>query len=85
MWTIHTIICILNISIQPFCSYGGKLPITFTNYNTCDIAIYSKLDLIENNHLKHMQKDIDRLNYILWAIGFMVATQFIAWILRMLG
>ena len=49
------------------------------------LHIYSKLDLIENNHLKHMQKDIDRLNYILWAIGFMVATQFIAWILRMLG
>ena len=39
MWHIHTIICIINISIQPFCSYGGKLPITFTNYNTCDIAI----------------------------------------------
>ena len=49
------------------------------------LHIYSKLDLIENNHLKHMQKDIDRLNYILWAIVFMVATQFIAWILRMLG
>ena len=39
MWHIHTIICIINISIQPFCSYGGKLPITFTNYNSCDIAI----------------------------------------------
>ena len=49
------------------------------------LHINSKLDLKENNHLKHMQKDIDRLNYILWAIGFMVATQFIAWILRMLG
>jgi hypothetical protein len=41
--------------------------------------------LLENNHLKHMQRDIDRLNYILWAIGFMVATQFVAWILRMFG
>ena len=49
------------------------------------LHIYNKLDLLENNHLKHMQRDIDRLNYILWAIGFMVATQFIAWILRMLG
>ena len=49
------------------------------------LHIYNKLDLLENNHLKHMQRDIDRLNYILWAIGFMVATQFVAWILRMIG
>ena len=47
------------------------------------LHIYNKLDLLENNHLKHMQKDIDRLNYILWAIAFMVATQFVSWILRM--
>ena len=49
------------------------------------LHIYNKLDLLENNHLKHMQRDIDLLNYILWAIGFMVATQFVAWILRMFG
>ena len=49
------------------------------------LHIYNKLDLLENNHLKHMQRDIDRLNYILWAIGFMVATQFVAWILRIFG
>ena len=49
------------------------------------LHIYNKLDLLENNHLKHMQKDIDRLNYILWAIGFMVATQFVSWVLRMFG
>ena len=49
------------------------------------LHIYNKLDLLENNHLKHMQRDIDRLNYILWAIGFIVATQFVAWILRMFG
>ena len=49
------------------------------------LHIYNKLDHLENNHLKHMQRDIDRLNYILWAIGFMVATQFVSWILRMFG
>ena len=49
MWTIHTIICILNISIQPFCSYGGKLPITFTNYNTCDIAIDRIVEKIDED------------------------------------
>ena len=47
------------------------------------LHIYNKLDLLENNHINHMQKDIDRLNYILWAIAFMVATQFVSWILRM--
>ena len=49
------------------------------------LHIYNKLDLLENNHLRHMQRDIDRLNYILWAIGFMVATQFVSWVLRMFG
>ena len=49
------------------------------------LHIYNKLDLLENNHLKHMQRDIDRLNYILWAIGFMAATLFVSWVLRMFG
>ena len=49
------------------------------------LHIYNKLDLLENNHLKHMQRDIDRLNYILWAIGCMVAIQIVSWILRMFG
>jgi|TARA_R100000426_G_scaffold32722_2_gene26807 hypothetical protein len=49
MWHIHTIICIINISIQPFCSYGGKLPITFTNYNSCDIAIDRIVEKIDED------------------------------------
>ncbi len=47
------------------------------------LDIYTKIDIIENNHLKHIEKDISRLNYILWAIGFMILTQFLAWVLRM--
>ena len=47
--------------------------------------LHQKIHTIETNHLKHMQRDIDRLNYILWAIGFMVATQFVSWVLRMFG
>jgi hypothetical protein len=49
MWHIHTIICLINISIQPFCSYGGKLPITFTNYNSCDIAIDRVVEKIDED------------------------------------
>lgn len=49
------------------------------------INIYNKIDTLENNHIPHLEKEIKKLNYVLWAIGFMVATQFIAWILRMLG
>ena len=49
MWHIHTIICIINISIQPFCSYGGKLPITFSNFNTCDIAIDRIVEKIDED------------------------------------
>ena len=49
------------------------------------LDIYNKIDLIQNNHLKHLEKDISKLNYILWAIGFMVLTQFISWVLSMIG
>ena len=47
------------------------------------VNIYNKIELIETNHIFHLQKEVKKLNYILWTIGFMVATQFISWILRM--
>ena len=34
-----------------------------------------KLDIIENNHLVHIQKDLDKLNRILWVVGFGVFSQ----------
>ena len=49
------------------------------------VNIYNKIELLETNHIFHLQKEVRKLNYILWTIGFMVATQFISWILRMLG
>jgi len=47
------------------------------------VNIYNKIDLLETNHIWHLQKSVQRLNYVLWSIGFMVATQFISWVLRM--
>ena len=49
------------------------------------VNIYNKIELLETNHIYHLQKEVKKLNYILWTIGFMVATQFISWILRMVG
>ena len=37
--------------------------------------INQRIDTIENNHLAHMQKDIDRIQYILTAVGLGVAAQ----------
>ena len=37
--------------------------------------INQRIDTIENNHLTHMQKDIDRIQYILAAVGLGVAAQ----------
>ena len=34
-----------------------------------------KLDIIENNHLVHIQRDLDKLNRILWIVGFGVFSQ----------
>ena len=37
--------------------------------------ILQKLDVLENNHLSHIHKDIERLNKVLWVIGIMVFSQ----------
>ena len=39
--------------------------------------IHQKLDVLENNHLSHIQKDIDRINKIMWFVGSMVFVQLI--------
>jgi hypothetical protein len=49
------------------------------------LDIYNKIDKIENNDLHHLEKDIKKLNYVLWTIGFMVLTQFISWVFKMIG
>ena len=43
-------------------------------HNRIDL-IDQKLNTLENNHLAHMQKDIDRIQYILTAVGLGVAAQ----------
>lgn len=35
-------------------------------------VLYNKIDTIENNHLAHIKKDIDRILYILSAVGLVV-------------
>ena len=37
--------------------------------------INQRIDTIENNHLAHMQKDIDRISKVLYTIGFMILGQ----------
>jgi len=39
--------------------------------------IHQKLDVLENNHLSHIQKDIDRINKVMWFVGSMVFVQLI--------
>jgi len=34
--------------------------------------INQRLDTLENNHLAHIQKDIDRIIYVLGAVGLAV-------------
>lgn len=49
------------------------------------LDIYNKLDVLQNNHLYHLEKKINTLNYVLWTIGFMVLTQFITWVFSMIN
>ena len=45
-------------------------------HNRIDL-IDQKLDTLENNRLAHMQKDIDRIIYIISAIGLGLLGQFL--------
>jgi len=45
-------------------------------HNRIDL-IDQKLNTLENNHLAHMQKDIDRIIYIISAIGLGLLGQFL--------
>ena len=58
MWFVHTIICIYNISIVPFCAYDGKLPIKFEDLKSCDIFID---DIIETINDDLIEKEIGLL------------------------
>ena len=55
MWFVHTVICLLNISINPFCVYGGKLAVQFEDLKTCDIFID---DIIESIDQDLIEKEI---------------------------
>ena len=46
------------------------------------VNIYNKIEQLESNHIYHLQQEVKKLNPILYAVGFMVATQFIAWGLK---
>tara|TARA_R110000824_G_scaffold300370_1_gene488384 strand:- start:4960 stop:5172 length:213 start_codon:yes stop_codon:yes gene_type:complete len=38
-FSIYTIICVLGLTVNPFCTINGKLPFNFDNFQTCDKAI----------------------------------------------
>ena len=52
-------------------------------HGTIDL-INQRIDTIENNHLKHMQKDIDRIQYVLAAVGLGVAAQVLVLVTNLL-
>ena len=39
--------------------------------------IHQKIHIIETNHLKHMQRDIDRILFLICAVGLAVLSQFL--------
>ena len=46
--------------------------------------INQRIDTIETKHLKHMQKDIDRIQYVLAAVGLGVAAQVLVLVTNLL-
>ena len=39
--------------------------------------IHQSLDVIKNNHLAHLQKDIIKLNRVVWTVGIMIFSQMV--------
>tara|TARA_R100001460_G_C3424974_1_gene161420 strand:+ start:51 stop:245 length:195 start_codon:yes stop_codon:yes gene_type:complete len=38
-----------------------------------EIALIQKdISVIKNNHLKHIEADIKKINYVLWSVGILV-------------
>ena len=38
-----------------------------------EISLIKKdIDIIKNNHLKHIETDIKKINYVLWTVGVLV-------------
>jgi len=47
--------------------------------------IKKDISIIKNNHLKHIEKDIRQINYVLWTVGFSVFTSLILLIKDTIG
>ncbi len=43
-----------------------------------EIALIQKdIHVIKNNHLKHIETDIKKINYVLWSVGILVLSNLI--------
>lgn len=43
-----------------------------------EIALVQKdIAMIKNNHLKHIETDIKKINYVLWTVGILVLSNLI--------
>ena len=43
-----------------------------------EIALIQKdISVIKNNHLKHIETDIKKINYVLWSVGILVLSNLI--------
>lgn len=43
-----------------------------------EIALIQKdIAVIKNNHLKHIETDIKKINYVLWSVGILVLSNLI--------
>lgn len=43
-----------------------------------EVALIKKdIQLIMNNHLAHIQNDLNRINKVLWSVGFLLLTHLI--------
>jgi len=53
----------------------NELNIEIERIHTAIKLIEQSIDNIKINHLAHIQRDVDRISKVLWAIGFGVFTQ----------
>lgn len=67
-FSIYTIVCVLGLSLNPFCSFNGVLPFNFDNFKTCDRAINNIImeldEQLKNRHISLVMicKKNDKVN-----------------------
>ena len=66
-----------NAGIKNIMENETEIKLSIEKINGKIKLIYQKIEMLETNHLPHIEKEIAKLNRIAWIVGFMVFSQLV--------